>query len=543
MDENLHKDNLEEFFKNSFDEENVEPSDDQWDVPSNTVWSNINASIQPVVPVTSSIFTLKKLLAVAASILILALVCYNLILQNQVAELKQVLENQINTIDELEKLVLENESKTGESSDLESEQIEEFSSIFPEKKSNKTKVDPTLQNNPKAISNQNNVLKNNSTPSIFEEDKSVSNPQLTNSEAANSNSKSENTETDLAITQPSSKTNDGVSNPNNNHSQTIISDQDHQKSSTPNSSESLGKSITFLMPLDSKNIFAEPSPYAEKMTLEILPVNAEVQKPMAATTSRVGFYAGAHIAPTYSYRNIKSIDGPVLRQKLNQQEKAIYSVSLGLKGGYQFSKNWSVETGLNYYKNTIQSMHRAQIRYESQIERLNSDGNYDSNYQVNLPTSYGEIETDVALTRNSDTQIDQNDYINMALKTQQELKNLGIPIAIRYRTAKNKLHFSAKAGFSANFILQKDVTIKAAVVNRNGVHHRRTIIDKQFSGLKNTTIDILLGLGLDYDISKNMSVYFEPTVTRSLNPVYHINGKIKTYPILASFNLGLNYHF
>ena len=188
-------------------------------------------------------------------------------------------------------------------------------------------------------------------------------------------------------------------------------------------------------------------------------------------------------------------------------------------------------------------MHRTQVRYESQTERLNSDGNYESNYHVNLPTSFGEIETDVALTRSSSTQIQQNDYINLVLKTQQELKNLGVPIAIRYRTAGNKFHFSVKAGVSANFILQKDVTVKAAAVTRNGFQHRRTIIDKQFSGLKNTTFDVLFGMGLDYDISNNLSIYFEPTVTHSINPVYNLNGKIKTYPIVASLNIGLAYRF
>jgi len=228
---------------------------------------------------------------------------------------------------------------------------------------------------------------------------------------------------------------------------------------------------------------------------------------------------------------------------LNDQEKANYSVSFGLKAGYQFSKNWSVETGLNYYKNSVESMHRAQIRYQSQIERLNSDGNYDSNYQLKLATSYGVIETDVALTRNSDSVIDQNDYINLVIKTRQELKNLSIPIAVRFRTAGNKLHFSAKAGFAANFILEKDVIVKAAVVNRMGIHHRRTLVDKKFSGLKNTTVDLLLGIGLDYDISKNMSVYFEPTFTHSLSPVYNLNGKIKTYPIVAALNLGVCYKF
>jgi predicted porin len=76
-----------------------------------------------------------------------------------------------------------------------------------------------------------------------------------------------------------------------------------------------------------------------------------------------------------------------------------------------------------------------------------------------------------------------------------------------------------------------------------GVHHRRTIVEQKFSGLKNTTLDFLFGIGADYDISKNMSIYFEPTVIRSINPVYNLNGRIKTYPIVVSVNIGLSYRF
>ena len=296
-------------------------------------------------------------------------------------------------------------------------------------------------------------------------------------------------------------------------------------------------------PLASKTIFAEANQSIKNTKLELLSITEADLLPSVAAMTRKGFYVGAHIAPTYGYRNIKSVNGPVLRRLLNEKEKAVYSVSLGMKAGYQFSKNWSVETGLNYYKNTIDSRHVAQVQYESQIERLNSDGDYDSNYQLKLATSYGEIETDVALTRNSDTQIDQNDYINLVLRTRQELKNISIPLAVRFRTSGKKLHFSAKAGISTNFIIQKDAYIRAAAVNRNGVRHRRTLVDKQFSGLKNTTFDVLFGIGLDYDLTKNLSLYFEPTATHSINPVYNLNGKIKTYPIVAAMNIGLAYRF
>jgi Outer membrane protein beta-barrel domain len=549
MEENLHKDNLEEFFKNSFENENIDPSDDQWDVPSDDVWSGINNSINPVnTPNPAPVLNIKTFLAVAAGILLLGLVYYNYTLQNQISELNQIIENQVNTIEKLEKMVLENGmTEDGEGKDGKTENgmtedggwSEEFSNTVFENEGSKTTEKSSSQSNSKVTSNQNNSQENNSKEQNGSTNKSQNNPNFAVPPVDKSNKKKDIAEGGLKTGKSSNLTTNNDSNAKDSQLKSSNLKQEKPTNNPSNSSELLENSITVLTPLASKMIYAESNSQDEEITLGLLPVPEIPGSP----SFKAGFYVGAHIAPTYTYRNIKSVDGPVLRRLLNDQETATYSVGIGLKAGYQFSKNWSVETGLNYYKNTIQAMHRAQIRYESQIERLNSDGNYDSNYQLNLTTSYGEIVTDVAITRNSDTQIDQNDYINLVLKTQQELKYLGVPIAVRFRTAGNKFHFSAKAGFSTNFILQKEVIVKAAVVNRDGIHHRRTLIDKKFTGLKNTTIDVLFGLGVDYDVSKNLSIYFEPTITRSLSPVYQIRGKIKTYPIVTALNIGLSYRF
>jgi hypothetical protein len=559
MEENLHKDNLEEFFKNSFNEENIGPPDDQWDVPSDDVWSGINKTINPTsAPAAPFTFNLKWFMAAAASILILGLVYYNYTLQKQISNLTEVIENQENTIDKLEKMVLEKgqmeEGNNGVKSEGESNlvengkkeksgNIEEFSSVLLQNNTSKTFDESSQQDDSGVTSNQNYSQKSTSNQQNGVKGKSINNSQSINPSIDKSTIKKDIAKRDQKVEASSVAVVKENASLENVKSEGSISKQENQNNIGLNPSGLQENTIVILTPLSSKIIFAEANSPSKDITLDMLPVSEEVFKPSTSSITRTGFYVGAHIAPTYGYRNIKSVDGPVLRRLLIQQEKAIYSVSLGMKAGYQFSKNWSVETGLNYYKNTVQSMHRAQVRYESQIERLNSDGSYDSNYHLRLSTSYGEIETDVALTRSSDVQIDQNEYINLVLKTQQELKNLGIPIAVRYRTAGNKFHFSAKAGFSANFTLQKDVTVKAAAVTRNGVKHRRTIIDKQFSGLKTTTFDVLFGIGLDYDISKNLSIYFEPTAMHSINPVYNLNGKIKTYPIVASLNIGLAYRF
>ncbi len=562
MEENLHKDNLEEYFKKSFENENSDPSDDNWDAPSDTVWHGINEKINPADPSSSapaSIFNLKWILGIAASILIIGLVYYNFTLHKQVDDLTEVVENQKNTIEYFEKLALEKKNdqrieeglkgteerenvvKEEEGSTLEEREegknIEEFSGFSFENNDIETSKNSASQNSSKTISKQN--IQNTETGlSQIEENESSNDSQLVQSPENTSILKESIPGTDMKTKNSSSD----IANSSQPNAEST-SKQNHQNAIVDNPSETKKSTVKTVAPLTPKMFLAGTNLPEKEIILDLLPISEETFKPSISSSSKAGFYAGIHLAPTYGYRNIKSINGPVHRRLLNEKEQAIYSVAVGFKAGYEFSRNWSVETGLNYYKNSIESKHLAQLRYESQIEHLNSDGNYDSNYQLKLATSYGDIETDIALTRSSTTQIDQNDYINLALRTRQELKTLGVPIAIRYRTAGNKLHFSAKAGIAANFILQKDVKIKAATVNRHGVHHRRTLVDRKFSDSKNTTIDFLFGLGLDYDISKNLSIYFEPTATHSLNPVYRLNGKIKTYPIIASLNIGLMHQF
>ncbi|MFT5385308.1 MAG: hypothetical protein ACI81W_002715, partial [Saprospiraceae bacterium] len=48
MAEDLHKDNIEDFFKDAFDEQSDLPAADGWDVPSEQVWEKVEEAIHPV---------------------------------------------------------------------------------------------------------------------------------------------------------------------------------------------------------------------------------------------------------------------------------------------------------------------------------------------------------------------------------------------------------------------------------------------------------------------------------------------------------------
>ena len=101
---------------------------------------------------------------------------------------------------------------------------------------------------------------------------------------------------------------------------------------------------------------------------------------------------------------------------------------------------------------------------------------------------------------------------------------------------------SARAGIMNSFVINRDMQIRATVIEKEGIVLRRAALQKNFTGFKKSSIDMLFGLGLEYDVTNKLGIYFEPTITRSISPVFE-RGPIKTYPVITTFNVGLSYNF
>ena len=98
MDENLHKDNLEEFFKKSFEELDKQSAED-WDMPTEQVWVGIDKGITSASSAGLFSFSWTKL-SVAAAIGVLLISVGVLINQN--AHLSNQLNEQAAVIEELQ---------------------------------------------------------------------------------------------------------------------------------------------------------------------------------------------------------------------------------------------------------------------------------------------------------------------------------------------------------------------------------------------------------------------------------------------------------
>lgn len=260
-------------------------------------------------------------------------------------------------------------------------------------------------------------------------------------------------------------------------------------------------------------------------------------------TGRKGaFYAGLYFAPALSYRIVREPQQR-FRGVWNDQEQPDNTFAAGgLKLGYQLSERWALEIGAHYSRTSVRSSHRQVLNYDRQRERRNASGGYDSEYQMRLSTSFGEVETDVALSRAASTTIPLNTPTLILFDLEQEFSYLRIPVIASYRMGQGRLKMALRAGLGANFLVDKELTVNQVRSNRTGLKHRRTDITDKFKGLDNMSFDALFGVGLDYALTPHFSLILEPTFIQSLQATYQLD-RSRTYPYIISLNIGGQYYF
>ncbi|MEL6864008.1 MAG: outer membrane beta-barrel protein [Bacteroidota bacterium] len=551
MDDHLHKDPLEQFFKKAFEDEQNLPVDDDWDIPSDQVWDNIDSRLPAVKP-GAVVRTMpgKWWYWAAAAVVVVALMTYHLINSNQqFKEMADQVESNTKLIDELKQQTQDLKSNLPPKNTVDSQL--QTQDLVP---------DLTLERRDKVAVTPPSAPKVANTGSIDEAD-------ISSSAAANSTQVSdrEQESADQPITQaPNTKATDvNDTSPTKPAEQLIINEEEpsnivdqqvieqketHSEKAIASSTSGTTKEtlenrekMTDFDLLPTQNIYANSS-------VERLP--ASMQKAPIVPVHRLnpsrGWYAGAYIAPGQTYRQISAGNtvSRVRRRMLNDQELGGTSLKLGFELGYQWSPNWSVETGFIYERNKIQSRHRHQLRYNRNGERPTPNGELENDYQAILQTSYGEVQTDLSVTRASTTMIEQFSFINMDLDTEQQLEFFKIPLLVRYQKGRGPFRWTIKTGFAASFLLRDQVSFLATRSLRSGIRgrHLQGRRSRSLSQLNKTTIDYILGVGFAYQLAPHWQLNLEPTVSRSINPIYN-EKDIRTYPMSFGVQIGSRYFF
>jgi hypothetical protein len=485
MEKNKHSDNLEEFFRKSFDELGDEPAEDGWDTPPEDSWEMIQAGLPAA---AEAVLWRQSGLRGALVAMIAFLVVATAVLYYRNAALSVMVDRQAQTIDTLRQELQEmNRKESVEKSGLDRQEEKPLEEQMP---SIRSAADlETLKN-----THQNLAITRHGIPYSFEKriirEKVTGRPGMTISNLGEG-----------AFVKEAEGLNP-VELPRENELPPSVK--------IGQLTDAVGRSTRRLavLPLVASSVAIEAGP----TPLPVRPVDF-IKK------TDVRFYAGGYVSPNFTSRELhpaRGMRGAVL-PLFKEEESAEWATEGGLKAGVVFSGRWSLEGGAGFYSIRQSSRHPFRVFFDPELESENSEGDYVATYALSIPSSFGNSEMEVDLSRSRNQSLRTGEAVLLEVETRQELNFITIPLTAAYHICKGRLDFRLRGGFALNILEEKNFT---GVVRsrRMGVQSRSVRVRTAFEEVRKTGVDYVVAIGAGYRITPQLTLALEPTYRRSLSP-------------------------
>jgi hypothetical protein len=244
-------------------------------------------------------------------------------------------------------------------------------------------------------------------------------------------------------------------------------------------------------------------------------------------------------SPTY-YSSFTSGSDSYSKQ-LNASEQPLVSYSAGVALSYKINKRVSIQSGL-YYSSLGQT-----------VDGINSFGGFQKynnskgapNFEV--PTTSGTVYisnpdvylssdiTDRVLTAYTSDVFDPKkaNLQPISNSLDQNFSYLELPVVMRYKIVDKTIGINLIGGLSYNMLVNNSVYTT--------IDGNRYSIGKT-EGLNPLTLSSSLGMGMEYNFSKKLSLNFEPTFRYFLNPFSVTTGSYN-HPYSFGIFSGVSYKF
>lgn len=516
MEAKKQQDNLESLFSKTFDQLEKFPTEADWNVPSDDVWQEIRSELHP--PKKNRILPIWW--SAAAGFIGLLLVSglgQHYYYQAQLTELSVQLDSNEQKVEAMEatmQTIADSEAKELSAATAVDQEI------LAESSSTLLSVDQTAdlvrQKSSKPVGNQN----------VGER------ATLAASHSATIDQQQQN---DFSILDKQTPPTLAVSSKDQAaYALPVLSDL-HQSTNDIVSTSNWAKTQNTTNPialksLDIPTLHANPTEPAFEETLR--PIVRLDQKPAKR------FYVGAAFSPLHSMQKGKNkivpIENPV------EAEKAYRA---GLQLGVAFHSNWMIETGINYTQSNLDAQYPHRVAFSSENERMNAEGRYESTYDITLATRTGTIETDVALTRDAATSVEDGDRIQLDLDLAMQKRHLEIPVIGKYQVNLGPVSIHANAGIVSRYLIDQELNVNGIEAQTPGFVHHNTRVQSPLNGTDSSnklSFHLRMGIGLDYQIHPNWTVGIEPIYERGLSPLYEF-GNQQFYHEMLGVNFGVKY--
>lgn len=247
-----------------------------------------------------------------------------------------------------------------------------------------------------------------------------------------------------------------------------------------------------------------------------------IQPPITPITkNKSSFYLGANYTPSWKESGVIQFEEA---DNIAGKEYTSTTISGGLTFGVQLQKGWILESGLQYRHSKKSTIYTGGIPYEQITENPTSEVGKEYVSTLPLGSTTGSLAADLLLTKNPTAVTDHDEELDLSVTLSHSVKMVDIPILAKKQWAVGSLGLSVKAGILNRFILQNKVAMPEVIAQDQSYEVTSTILQKDTPPQKTTTYSghLVAGVGLDYALLPRLSLYVEPTFTRSLQPTKNL---------------------
>jgi hypothetical protein len=247
----------------------------------------------------------------------------------------------------------------------------------------------------------------------------------------------------------------------------------------------------------------------------------------------------AMASPTYYLR--PELNNDEISDQIHSSEQSRISYSGGVSFAYKITKKLSIQSGLYYSSigNEVDGISSFAgfreydyTKGDHNFEVLTSSGRI---FTENADVFLKDYSGDRVVTRYTNDVFDPAkadlSYINNSLF--QNFSYLEMPVILRYKLIDKTVDFNLIGGLSYNLLVNNTVN---TVVDGSRYNIGKT------AGLNQFMVSSSMGMGIEYNLSKKISLNLEPTFRYYLNPFVEIQG-LKMHPYSIGVFSGLSYKF
>ncbi len=506
--------NLEKFFRDKFNQK-IEPQD--WNIPDNDVWENIESNIPP--KGKKRRFGILPFILAGALLLLSFFLAYDNYKKGEnIVDLEQELKNCGDNIGNIE-----NELKASGTIDLESDNLTKNSVIDEQKSSEKSNLEigdiSVNRNDPKTpITSEKKANSDQNLSEIIKE--STSNKSFEKKSTKSDISTQNQTNSEENVAKNSQKGAGEEQNQSNSTSNSIISKDLNSKISN-NSSENInyegldnlvktdqperGQSIEnreFIsisnLPSLSFNVLK-----SESLSPEInLSLKTKIIDPFKLPSNSLKIGPAAQYIQWQS-KTQGSFDNPLSELLVN--EKTSPSIAIGIGLNKKIGQKLVLNTGLLYYQRNQSSQYAINLSY-STIDEISVGSNLENRFEHSLPTSLGSIDTRLVLARIVDSPVSNNENVYLDFSLQNHTKALSLPLTLSYFINRAGNGLFVHAGIMNEFIIENSIEKIYTQSHHTYVKDKSIEVDYQTSQINRFNVSSILGIGYEKTFFQDISV-------------------------------------